>query len=329
MARIIRFHQIGGPEVLQLDDVDVPPPGPDEVRIAFKALGLNRAEAAFRAGYYLEQPELPSKIGYEGSGIVDAIGAGVSELKPGDHVSVMPPIGLGKYGMHGELANVPANCVVKHPGTLSFVEAAALWMPFLTAYGALVDIARIQPDDFVAIPAASSSVGLAAIQICNRIGATPIAITRTQDKVQALKDAGAGAVIVSSEEDIAQHLWEISNKQGVRVVFDPVSGPWVEKLAAGMAKGGILFQYGKLTPEPTPFPMAALMRGISMRGYLYSEISEDPVRLEKAKNFVLSGLADGSLHPTIAKTFPLRAFVEAHQYLESNQQFGKVVVTVP
>lgn len=329
MARIIRFHQLGGPEVLQLDDVDVPAPGPHEIRIAFKALGLNRAEALFRAGHYLEQPELPSKIGYEGSGYVDAVGDGVAGFAPGDVVSVIPPVGLGRYGMHGELANVPADCVVKHPHSLSFIEAAATWMPYLTAYGALIDIAQLQSGDYVAIPAPSSSVGLAAIQIANRVGAIPVAITRTQNKVAALQAAGAAHVIVSNDEDVTARLLAITNDKGARVVFDPVSGPWVEQLAAGMMPQGILFQYGKLTPEPTPFPMAALMRGISMRGYLYAEITQDPARLAKAKDFILSGLADGSLKPTIAKAFPLLEFREAHTYLESNQQLGKVVVTVP
>ena len=214
MARIVRFQKAGGPEVLQIDDVEVAPPSAGEVRIKVKALGLNRAEALFRAGTYLEQPVFPSRLGYEASGIVDAIGPGVKEIAVGDVVSVVPPLGQGKYGVYGEIATVPAYYVVKHPSSLSFEEAAAAWMQYLTAYGALIDIAAIQKGDYVVIPAASSSVGLAAIQLCNMVGAIPIATTRTDEKRDALKNAGAAHVIVTQKEEIPTRLKEITEGKG-------------------------------------------------------------------------------------------------------------------
>lgn len=118
MARIVRFHKNGGPEVLQIDNIEVPAPASGEVRIKVKALGLNRAESMYRSGLYLEEPKLPSKIGYEASGIVDAIGPGVTACSVGDAVSVVPVPSMNKYGVYGELALVPADYVVKHPTTL-------------------------------------------------------------------------------------------------------------------------------------------------------------------------------------------------------------------
>jgi NADPH:quinone reductase-like Zn-dependent oxidoreductase len=329
MSRIVYFHQVGGPEVLQIDHVEVPPPGPGEVRIKVKALGLNRAESMFRQGQYLMQPILPSRLGYEASGIVEALGAGVTEFAPGNVVSIVPPVDQGKYGVYGEIATVPAQFVVKHPSTLSFNEAAAVWMQYMTAYGALIDIADIKQGDFVVITAASSSVGLAAIQLCHMVGAIPIATTRKKDKKNALESAGAKHVIVTEEENLSARINEITAGKGARVVFDPVGGKTVLDLAEGMARGGILFQYGGLSPEPTPFPlMTALSKSLTMRGYVLFEILSDKVRFDKAKQFILNGLSTGKLKPIIAKTFPLEEIVQAHRYMESNQQIGKIVVTV-
>lgn len=329
MSRIVRFHKIGGPEVLQIDHIEVPAPNAGEVRIKVKALGLNRAEAMFRSGNYLAQPKFPSRLGYEASGIVESVGPDVKGLAPGDIVSVIPPIDQGKYGVYGEVAIVPAKYVVKHPSSLSFIEAAAVWMQYMTAYGALIDIAAIRKGDYVVIPAASSSVGLAAIQLCNMVGAIPIAATRTNKKRKALIEAGAAYVIATQEEDLAARLNEITNGSGARVVFDPVGGKTVLALAEGMSHEGILFQYGALSPEPTPFPlMTALSKSLSMRGYILFEILNNPLRFEKAKQFILDALSSKKLKPIIAKTFPLEEIVEAHRYLESNEQFGKIVVTV-
>jgi NADPH:quinone reductase len=329
MARIVRFHKIGGPEVLQIDNIEVPPPGDDEVRIKVKALGLNRAESMFRSGTYPEKPILPSRLGYEASGVVEAIGKNVTGLKVGDAVSIIPPHGLSKYGVYGEIATVPAQNVVKHPPSLSFVEAAAVWMQYVTAYGALIDIAQIKKNDFVVIPAASSSVGLAAIQLCNMVGAIPIATTRKSDKRKALIEAGAAHVIATQEEDLAAMLKKITKNAGARVVFDPVGGKTVQDLAEGMAPEGILFIYGALSPEPTPFPvMQAIVKSLTMRGYILFEIVSDPARFERAKKFIYDALDSGKLKPIIAKTFRLDEIVDAHRFLESNQQFGKIVVTV-
>ncbi|NLS70828.1 NADPH:quinone reductase [Bradyrhizobium brasilense] len=329
MARVVRFHQHGGPEVLRIEEIAVAPPAPREVQIRVKALGLNRAEASLRRGSYIETATLPSGLGLEAAGIVAAIGEGVEEFAPGDAVSIVPPVSMVRWPAHAELATFPAELVVKHPPALGFETAAAVWMQYLTAFGALVDLARLGRGEFVVITAASSSVGLAAIQIANRIGAVPIAVTRTSAKAQALREAGAAHVIASAEQDLQSRLEQIAGPNGVRVVLDAVGGPAFVPLTAAMAPGGILIEYGGLSPEPTPFPLANVLgKSLTLRGYLVHEIVRDPARLTAAKAFILDGLADGTLRPIIARTFPFEEIVEAHRYLESNTQFGKIVVTV-
>jgi NADPH:quinone reductase-like Zn-dependent oxidoreductase len=203
-------------------------------------------------------------------------------------------------------------------------------MQYLTAYGALVHIGGVKAGDFVSIPAASSSVGLAAIQITRDAGATAIAVTRTSAKRAELLALGAHHVIASGEEDYVARINEITGGKGARLTFDPVAGPFLEKLAAGAAQGGIIFEYGALSMQPTPFPLfVALGHSLSVRGYLLMEITLNPDLLKPAKKYVFDRLADGRFAPKVSKTFDLSETVAAYQYLESNQQVGKVVITVP
>lgn len=329
MPRIVRFHEIGGPEVLKLEDVDVGPPAADEVRIAVKAIGINRAESMFRTDVYVETPKFPAKLGYEAAGIVEAVGTDVGAVKPGDAVSVIPPSSITRWGTYGEVINVPAEYVVKHPGDLSWEEAAAIWMSTATAYGSLIDSAQLKKNEHVVINAASSSVGIAAIQVALTVGAIPIALTRTSAKKGSLLRAGAAQVVVTQEEDTVARISEITGGAGVRVVFDPVAGPGVAQLTAVMARYGTLILYGLLSPEATPLPMFDLMvKSLSVQGFIYKNFLADVEKRDALKRFVEGAVASGRLRPIIAKTFPLEKIVEATRYLESNQQLGKVVVTV-
>jgi len=149
---------------------------------------------------------------------------------------------------------------VKHPEWLSFVEAASVWMMFITAYGALIFDAQVKAGDFVIIPAASSSVGLAAIQIANYGGATPIALTRTSDKRKQLLAAGAAHVIATQEQDVVAELMRITNGLGARVVFDPVGGVDFPKLIAALTNQGIAYVYGTLSEDDTPIPVLEMIR---------------------------------------------------------------------
>jgi NADPH:quinone reductase-like Zn-dependent oxidoreductase len=329
MARVVRFHKTGGPEVLKIEDLEVPPPGKGEVQIRIHAIGLNRAESMFRRGEYLEEPKLPARLGYEAAGTVAATGPGVQGFKTGDPVSVIPSFSMNAYGFYADLANAPVHAVTHHPASLSWAEAAAVWMQYVTAYGALIDIANLKSGDTLLVPAASSSVGLAAIQIANKVGALPVALTRASSKKQALMDAGAAHVIATDEQDLVKEVLAITKGRGARVVFDPVGGPTMTKLVAATAHLGTIFLYGALSTELTPLPLFEVLgKWLTVRGYVMTEITSDPKRLDRAKEFINGGLADGSFKPLIAKTFPLEEIVEAHVYLESNQQIGKVVVTV-
>lgn len=193
MSRVIRFKQTGDADVLQIQNETVPAPEAGEVQIEVAAFGLNRAEVMFRRGQYLESPELPARIGYEASGTITAIGDGVTGFNIGDAVSTIPNFSMNHYGSYAETANMPVTAVTHHPPGLGWDQAAAIWMQYLTAYGALIDIANMQAEDYVLIPAASSSVGLAAIQLCNLIGAVPIALTRSSHKKTGIAGARCSA----------------------------------------------------------------------------------------------------------------------------------------
>jgi NADPH:quinone reductase-like Zn-dependent oxidoreductase len=328
MARTVRIHTLGGPDVLQIEDLEVGAPGAGEVRIRVEAVGLNRAEAMYRAGRYPTKPQLPSLIGYEGVGTIEALGPGVEGFAVGQRVCVLPMIQQGQYGIWAEQAIVPARILLPAPPGLTPAEAASIWMQYMTAF-ALIEVAEIGIGDGVIVRAASSSVGIAAIQLANWAGSVSIACTRTSDKAEALRAQGAAHVIATEEEDLVARVMAITGGKGARCAFDPVGGPYVDTLAQALAARGILFIYGGLSEQPTPFAhWPCAMKGLSMRGWVASEIWNHPHRYKAAQEKILAGLAGGQLKPVIAKEFHgLEQLVAANEFLESNQQVGKVVVT--
>ena len=329
MPKTVRFHATGEADVLRIEELPLSEPGQGEVRLKVAAIGLNRAEVMFRQGIYLENPELPSRLGYEAAGTVDAVGEGVSGIQVGDRVSTIPSFSMTQYGVYGESAVVPAHAVASYPDTLSAVEGAAIWMQYMTAYGALIEYGKLQKEASVLITAASSSVGLAAIQIAKAAGAMAVATTRGADKKQFLLDAGADHVIVTDETDMAAETMAITDGRGADIIFDPVAGSFLEKLAQAAAPGATIFEYGALSMAETPFPLFdALGKGLTIRGYTLFEIVKQSESMARGKQFVYDGLASGVLKPVIARTFPLDDIVEAHRYMESNRQIGKIVVTV-
>ncbi|MGN8342691.1 zinc-dependent alcohol dehydrogenase family protein [Pseudomonas sp. SMV71] len=329
MTRVVRFYEYGDPAVLRIEDLPAAQPGPDEVRIRVRAIGLNRAESMFRRGQYLEQAIFPSRLGYEAAGVIEVVGEAVRDFQVGDQVSLVPPSSIAQWGTYAEQAVVPAAMLVRHPDSLSMEQAAGVWMQYLTAWGALLPVARLAAGDFLLVTAASSSVGLAAIQIANRVGAIPIAVTRGEQKVRKLLAAGAAHVIVSDEEKLVTRVAQITSGNGVKVVFDPVGGPTIEQLAEATRRGGIIIEYGALSSEPSPFPLFTVLgKSLTLRGYLLHEIVNDPALFAEGKAYVSSGLEDGSLSPIIARTFAFEDIVQAHQYLEAGEQFGKVIVSL-
>jgi NADPH:quinone reductase-like Zn-dependent oxidoreductase len=328
MPRIIKFARAGGPEVLEFIEMEVPAPGPNEVRIKVKAIGINRAESMWRNDKYVESPIFPAGLGYECAGVVDAVGKDVAGFAVGDTVSTIPAFSLNKYFTYGEVILAPDHAVVKHPASLSFVEAASVWMMFLTAYGALVFDAHVKAGDFVIIPAASSSVGLAAIQIANYAGATPIALTRTSEKKKRLQEARAAHVVATQEQDMVAEVMRITSGNGARIAFDPVGGPDFPKLIAALAFQGIAYIYGALSEDATPIPVLEMIRKMPVvKGYSIRLAVGDAERRKVAVDYVTKGLASGALKPIIDRTFKFDDMVDVHRYLENGGQFGKIVVT--
>src|SRR4051794_11305926 len=255
MTRTVLFHQLGGPEVLRIEETEVGEPGPGQVRVRVDAIGLNRAETLFRSGRYIEPVRrFPARLGAEAAGVIEAVGPGVDGLRPGRPVSTAPAVSQNDYGVYAERAIVPAAAILRRPEGLGAVEGAAVWMPYLTAYGALVEVGGMRPGDTVVLNAASSSVGLAAIHVANHVGATPIALTRTGAKVAALRAAGAAEVIATESGDVAARVLAATGGRGVEFVHDAVAGPGVTDLARLVAPGGTLLVYGGLSGEPTPYP---------------------------------------------------------------------------
>ena len=328
-ARTLTFNQTGGAEVLNIETVEIAAPAANEVRIKTKALGINRADAMYRNGHYVEPTTLPGKLGYEAAGIVEAVGTDVTHVKIGDVVSIIPAFSLHQYGMHGELVLAPGYAVEKHPDGLSFVEAAALWTVNLTAYGLLIDTAKIQEGQYVVINAASSGVGLAAIQIANMAGTIPIALSISPSKKEVLLQAGAAHVVITSEQDLLSELDRITKGKGVNVFIDAVGGPAFADLVKSAAPRAKILVYGTLSVDPAPVStMDILAKNLEIKGFTVADVNIDPQRLQAAKTFIYKGLESGQLKPVIAKTFSFDEIVEAHRYMESGKQVGKIVVTV-
>ena len=329
MARVVRFREIGGPEKLELFDEMAAVPRAGEVRIKVRALGLNRAEALFRQGKYFEAPVLPARLGYEAAGVIDAVGDGVKDFKAGDAVSTVPNFSLNAYGVYGDTALAPVSALVKHPPGLSFEEAASVWMAYLTAYDALVGSAKLTRGEFVLIPAASSSVGIAAVQLANLVGATPVALTRTGEKRERLRDIGAAHVVATAEQDLVAEVKKVTGGKGAEVVFDPVGGPTFNKLMEAAAPHARMIVYGSLSPEPIVLPHFSLFpKVLNISGAVVATTASDPVKLAAAIDLVVKGLESGRLKPVIARAFTLDQIVESHRYLENGAQFGKVIVTI-
>jgi NADPH:quinone reductase-like Zn-dependent oxidoreductase len=292
------------------------------------AIGVNRGEIMYREGEYFYQPSLPSGLGYEAAGVVEAVGPEVTGFAVGDTVGVVPAFLQTDYGTYGDHVLVPAHAAVHNPAGIEPVAAAAAWMAYLTAYGALVEDGHTRPGDYVLITAASGAVGLAAAQTARHIGAIPIATTRSADKKQRLLDAGAAHVVVTDEEDLVTRVKEITGGAGVRTALDAVAGPGVDEIALAMAPGGQLIVYGALDTRPTPLPNARSFPALSTRTSTLTEITLDPERLARSVAFVHANLRSGAFAPVVDRTFDLTEIADAHRYVESNAQVGKVVLTV-
>jgi NADPH:quinone reductase-like Zn-dependent oxidoreductase len=330
MSKIVQFSALGGPEVLQFIEVAAAPPGPGEVQIAMKAAGLNRAELLFMAGTYLLPPILPSRLGFEGAAEVVTVGVGVGGFAPGDRVAITPGFKQDAYGVLGEVINIPASALEPIPDTVSYRDAAAFWMAFGTAYGVLVQCGRLKAGagQTVLINAASSSVGVAAIQIARAHGATVIATTRGPGKVAALKKAGADHVIVTNTDDVAGRVREITNGHGFDIAADAVVGEGLAKIAEASARDATLVVYGLLSRDVGALPFGPMVvSGLKLTGFhLAWSLLDVPERRRAAVQHLNEGLLSGAYRPAIDRAFAFADLREAYAHMAANEHVGKIIV---
>jgi NADPH2:quinone reductase len=302
LIKAVRFHELGGPEVLKIEEVPLRQPGRGEVVLDVVAVGLNRADSMFYRGQYVYQPELASGIGCEAIGIVTAVGPDVDSSLLGKRVGTIPGFSRIHYPVLAKQAIVPAHEVAELPPNVLDVEGAAVWMQYATAYGALVELGKVGPGDFVLITAASLSVGLATIQITKARGAIAIVTTRNSSKRQVLLDLGADYVITTEADDLPARVNEITKGKLARIVFDPVGGDYVDVLAQATAVEGTIFLHGMLSGKPTTYPMAGISNGLALSFYLLTQ-TKTPERLERMKRYIYDRLADVRFKPKIDRIF--------------------------
>lgn len=326
MPRVVVFDVVGGPDVLRIVDEPAVEPGEGEVRVRIEAFAVNPLDVMTRAGLPPMTAPLPhARLGVEGTGVIDAVGAGVDSWTVGDPVILAAVPDAHVRGSYAEYTTVPANLVVARPAGLGVVESAAVWVGYSTAYGALVETAGMRPADRVLVTAASGAVGRAAIQVANQVGAVPIAVTRRTAAVDELLAAGAAAVVATDREDLVDTVRRHTDGAGADITLDLVTGPGQRDLAEATRSGGVLVPAGFLDARPTP----SAVDGPRVLGrYRSFEHTTDPVVVRRMAAFLTAGVRLGALTPAIDAVFELADVADAHRHLESGRRGGgKIVVT--
>ncbi|CAG6393716.1 zinc-dependent alcohol dehydrogenase family protein [Streptomyces cocklensis] len=325
MPRVVIFDEFGGPEVMHVVEEALAEPAAGEVRVRMEAFAVNPLDQMMRSGASPAPVPLPqARLGVEGTGVVDALGPGTTGLSIGDPVILTAVPDANVRGSYADYTTVPASRVVVRPTGLGITEAAAVWVAFSTAYGALVEKAGMRPGDHVLITAASGGVGRAAMQIARQIGAVPIAVTRHAAKEDELLAAGAAAVVATDHADIVEAVAHHTGGTGADVVLDLVMGPGQQDLLKAARPGGTLVAAGFLDPRPAPFPAGPPLTVFSYRSF---EHTLDAVVVKRMAAFLNAGLRLGALRPAVDdKAFSLDAVVEAHRHLEKGLHAGKKIV---
>jgi NADPH:quinone reductase-like Zn-dependent oxidoreductase len=326
MSRVVVFDEFGGPEVLRLVEEPVVEPAPGEVRVRIEAFAVNPLDLMARSGTAFAPVPLPhARLGVEGTGVVDALGSGTTGLRVGDPVLLAAVPDAHVRGSHAEYTTLPASQVVARPAGLTIPEAAAVWVGYSTAYGALVERAGMRPGDRVLVTAASGAVGRAAMQVAQYLGAVPYAVTRHTGRTDELLAAGAAAVVATDRVDIVDAVRELTDGAGADLVLDMVGGPGQERLRRATRPGGTLVTAGFLDPRPTPAPQDTALTAFGYRSF---DHTLDPVVVRRMAAFLDAGVRHGALRPAVDKVFTLDDVVEAHRHLEKGTHTGKTVVTV-
>jgi NADPH:quinone reductase-like Zn-dependent oxidoreductase len=340
-AKVIRFYKTGGSDVLRIDEIQLLQLKKNEVLVRVQAVAVSRPDLLWREGSYFEEPEFPAQIGYEAAGVVDAVGPEVRTLKVGDRVSTFPAVSLLDYAAHGETIIYPETALIVHPENLTPMQAAAVNTGLFAAYFALLELAYLKRDQTVVITAASSSMGLAAIQMSKAIGAKSIAVTRSEAKKEALLGTGADQVVIAGSEDVQEAILELTEGLGAEVIYDAVAGPGLEELVWATKRSGHVIVYGHLgamecatlLPLGACFLRATKVHGsfriFDFTGHPRLGLQAKSEVVERAKNFISRGLAAKLFSAKIDRVFfGLDEYAAAHRYMETNAQVGKIVVAI-
>lgn len=322
MPQAIRMHQVGGPEVLRWETVDLPAPAAGEATVRQHAVGLNYIDVYHRTGLY--PLPLPSGIGLEGAGVVEAVGAGVTEVKVGDRVAYAG----GPLGAYAEVRNIPAHRLLTLPDSISFNTAAAMMLQGLTAAYLLRKTYRVQPGDAVLIHAAAGGVGLIACQWAKALGATVIGTVGSAAKAELARAHGCDHVINYSTENFTQRVRDITGGEGVPVVYDGVGKDTFMGSLDSLRPLGMMVSYGNASGPVPPLDLILL----SQKGSLF--ITRPTIMSYTAKRADLEALGaelfevvgSGQVRIEVNQTYPLADAAQAHRDLEARKTTGSTIL---
>ncbi len=324
MARRIVVHAFGGPEVLRLESYEPPAPGPGEVRVRHRAIGLNFIDVYFRTGLYPPPDGLPFTPGLEASGVVEAVGEGVSEFRPGQRVAY----GTGPLGAYSDLRTMPADRLVAIPDEISDEVAAAMMLKGMTARYLLKQTYAVKPGDTILVHAAAGGVGLILCQWAKHLGATVIGTVGSREKAEIARAHGCDHPIVYTEEDFVARVKEITGGAGLPVVYDGVGRATFLKSLDCLRPRGLMVSFGNASGPVENFNLGIL----SQKGSLYvtrptlfhyTATRED---LVACANDVIEVVRDGVVRIEVNQRFPLDEAAEAHRALESRRTTGATVL---
>lgn len=319
--RAVRIHDVGGPEVLELDQVDVPEPGPGEVRVRIEAAGLNFIDTYHRAGRY--PLDLPATIGVEAGGVIDAVGPEVGAVSEGDRVAY-----TASPGAYAELQVVPAETVVRVPAEVDATTAVAALLQGMTAHFLTHDTFPLRDGDTALVHAAAGGVGHLLTQVCKLVGARVIATCGTQEKAELVRALGADEVVIYTRDNFAELVERTTGGRGVDVVFDGVGRATFSKSLGCLRRRGMMVLYGQASGPVDPVDPQELNRLGSLfltRPTLFHYIAQRE-ELERRANDLFRWITDGDVEVRIDRTFPLEQAADAHRYLEGRNTQGKVLL---
>ena len=322
--KAVRYHECGGPEVLRWEEAPEPSVGAGDVLIKVEAAGVNFADLMRRSGKYHFKTYFPATLGTEAAGTVVRVGADASDFQPGDRVFCR----TAAAGCQAEMVSAPASEVLRMPLTLSFVEAAAIPVIFLTAYHLLKTLAPVRRGETVLIHAAASGVGTVAVQLAKAWGARVFATASTEEKLALARTLGADECINYEKQDFLAEVMRRTDGVGVDRVLECVGGDVLVKSVTALAPGGRLMIYGRASGSlPTLAPDEFFARNLHVIGLNIGGKPWTQAVHRAALEDCLAMIAAGKAKPVISATWPLAQVARAHEYLANRQTMGKVILT--